>query len=75
MERQMGVYMLLCGGGTLYTGWTNDLERRLSAHMSGRGCKYTASHLSLIHILRRPFCILQQNRRSGQEGFRAAILI
>ena len=56
MERQMGVYMLLCGGGTLYTGWTNDLERRLSAHMSGRGCKYTASHqpVQLVYFEPQP---------------------
>ena len=56
MERQMGVYMLLCGGGTLYTGWTNDLERRISAHMSGRGCKYTASHqpVQLVYFEPQP---------------------
>jgi len=37
-------YILRCGDGSLYTGWTNDLEGRLKAHQSGRGCKYTASH-------------------------------
>lgn len=35
------VYMLRCKGGTLYTGWTSDLYRRLAAHNSGRGAKYT----------------------------------
>ena len=35
------VYMLECGDGSLYTGWTNDLARRLAAHQSGRGAKYT----------------------------------
>ena len=35
------VYMLECGDGSLYTGWTNDLSRRLAAHQSGRGAKYT----------------------------------
>ena len=39
------VYILRCGDGSLYTGWTNDLERRLSAHASGKGAKYTRSHL------------------------------
>ena len=34
------VYILRCGDGSLYTGWTNDLERRLSAHASGKGAKY-----------------------------------
>lgn len=35
------VYMLQCRGGTLYTGVTNDLERRLAQHQQGRGAKYT----------------------------------
>ncbi len=39
------VYILRCGDGTLYTGCTNDLPRRLEAHQSGRGAKYTRSRL------------------------------
>ena len=39
------VYILRCGDGSLYTGWTNDLDARLEAHRSGRGAKYTRSHL------------------------------
>ena len=35
------VYMLECGDGTLYTGWTPDLAHRLKAHRSGKGAKYT----------------------------------
>lgn len=35
------VYILRCADGSLYTGWTNDLTRRLAAHNSGRGAKYT----------------------------------
>ena len=38
-------YMLRCGDGSLYTGWTNHLEKRLAAHQAGRGGKYTRSHL------------------------------
>lgn len=34
-------YILRCADGTLYTGWTNDLERRLRAHNAGAGAKYT----------------------------------
>ena len=35
-------YMVKCADGTLYTGWTNCLEKRLKAHNSGRnGAKYT----------------------------------
>ena len=39
------VYILRCGDGTLYTGCTNDLPRRLEAHRSGRGAIYTRSRL------------------------------
>ena len=39
------VYVLRCGDGTLYTGCTNDLQRRMRAHQSGRGAKYTRSRL------------------------------
>lgn len=35
------VYMLRCKDGSLYTGWTNDLEHRLAMHNSGRAAKYT----------------------------------
>ena len=35
------VYMLRCGDGTLYTGATDDVPRRLAAHRAGKGAKYT----------------------------------
>ena len=35
------VYILRCGDDTLYTGITDDVARRLAAHRSGRGAKYT----------------------------------
>ena len=35
------VYILRCSDNTLYTGWTNDLDKRLKAHNDGRGAKYT----------------------------------
>lgn len=34
-------YILRCADGTLYTGWTNDLKKRLQAHNNGTGAKYT----------------------------------
>ena len=37
------VYIIECSDGTLYTGITNDLERRITAHNDGRGAKYTKS--------------------------------
>ena len=39
------VYLLLCADGTLYTGYTTDVERRLATHNSGKGAKYTRSRL------------------------------
>ena len=36
-------YILRCADGSLYTGWTNDIEARLRAHNEGRGAKYTKS--------------------------------
>ena len=41
MEKTWKLYMLRCGDGSLYTGITTDLERRLEEHRSGRGAKYT----------------------------------
>ena len=38
-------YILSCADGTLYTGWTNDLDRRLAAHNAGKGGKYTRARL------------------------------
>ena len=35
------VYILRCGDGTLYTGITDNIPRRLAAHRSGKGAKYT----------------------------------
>ena len=39
------VYMLKCADGSLYTGYTNDLQKRVGVHNSGRYAKYTKSRL------------------------------
>ena len=39
------VYLLRCADGSLYCGWTTDLDARLKAHNSGKGAKYTRSRL------------------------------
>ena len=39
------VYILKCSDESLYTGWTNSLEKRLKAHNSGKGAKYTKARL------------------------------
>ena len=38
-------YMVRCRDGSLYTGYTNDLDNRIETHNSGRGAKYTRSRL------------------------------
>ena len=45
------VYILRCADGTLYTGWTYDVEKRLAAHRSGKGAKYTRGRgpLTLVY--------------------------
>ncbi len=66
-------YILQCADGTLYTGWTNDLDRRLAAHNAGKGGKYTRARrpVSLIYYethdtkqeaMRREWAIKQLSR-------------
>jgi predicted GIY-YIG superfamily endonuclease len=42
---EVWVYMLRCADGSLYTGWTVDIRRRLASHRAGTGSRYTASRL------------------------------
>ena len=44
-QKKNYTYMLRCADGTLYTGWTTDLKKRLSVHNSGMGAKYTRCRL------------------------------
>jgi len=37
------VYMLRCSDGTFYTGYTNDIHKRIAAHNAGKGARYTRS--------------------------------
>jgi putative endonuclease len=43
MAPEAWVYLLRCRDGSLYTGWTTDLERRLARHAAGTASRYTAS--------------------------------
>lgn len=49
------VYVLRCKDGTLYTGWTNDLEKRLAAHNAGQGAKYTRGRGPVTLVWRQGF--------------------
>lgn len=50
-EKSNYIYILQCADGTLYTGWTTDLENRIKAHNSGSGAKYTRGRgpVQLLH--------------------------
>lgn len=45
MSQVWWVYMLRCVDGTLYTGATNDLEKRVKTHSLGKGARYTRARL------------------------------
>lgn len=49
-------YMLRLSDGSLYTGWTNDLEKRLAAHRAGKASRCTRSHrpLELVYVETHP---------------------
>ena len=68
------VYILRCKDGTLYTGSTDDVERRLAVHNSGKGAKYTRSRrpVEIVYTeecesysaaLRREYAIKQLTRQ------------
>ena len=43
-------YIVQCNDGTLYTGCTNNLDKRIKAHNEGRGAKYTKSRLPVTLV-------------------------
>lgn len=57
------VYILRCGDGSLYTGWTNDLQKRVAAHAAGLGGKYTRSHLPVELVYHEQFETKQEAMR------------
>ena len=67
-------YILICSDNTLYTGWTNNLEKRLKDHNSGKGAKYTKSRLPVevvyyetfdtkVEAMKREYAIKQLSRK------------
>jgi putative endonuclease len=48
------VYMLRCADGSLYTGWSTDVQRRLARHREGVASRYTASRLPVELALALP---------------------
>lgn len=71
-------YIVRCADGTLYTGWTNDLTKRLNAHNVGKGAKYTSSrrpvelvyaeeHPDKITAMQREYAIKQLTRKEKEQ--------
>lgn len=71
-------YILKCSDGTYYTGWTNDLPKRIEAHNSGCGAKYTKPRLpvELVYYeefdtkeeaMRREYAIKQLSRKKKER--------
>ena len=72
------LYILRCGDGTLYTGVTDDVARRLEAHRAGKGAKYTRGRgpLELVYreelpdksaALKREIAVKRLNRQKKLE--------
>ncbi len=57
------LYILRCGDGSLYTGITTDLERRLEAHRSGKGAKYTRGRGPLELVYREEWATRSEASR------------
>lgn len=64
------VYILRCCDGTLYTGSTNNVPRRLSQHQKGQGAKYTRSRLplTLVYQERQPDRSAALRREAAIKG-------
>ena len=74
-------YILKCKDGSLYTGWTNDLEQRVAAHNTGKGAKYTKARrpVELVYFeefetkeqaMKREYAIKQMARKDKLEMVR-----
>jgi predicted GIY-YIG superfamily endonuclease len=67
MNKRWVVYMVTCGDGTLYTGITVDLKRRVALHNAGKGAKYTRSRRPVEpayvgEVLTRSDALKEENR-------------
>ena len=61
------VYILLCGDGTLYTGWTDDPEKRTRTHNKGKGGRYTRGRLPVELAYSEEFATKNEALRRERE--------
>ena len=66
-EAQNYTYILRCSDGTYYTGWTNDLKKRLASHNDGTGSKYTRTRLPVEMVYFESFETKQEAMRREWE--------
>lgn len=62
-KQQNFTYLVQCADGTLYCGWTNNLDRRLAAHNAGKGAKYTKSRRPVVLKYYETFSTKQEAMR------------
>jgi len=60
-------YILECKDGTYYTGWTNDLQKRVADHNAGKGAKYTRSRLPVKLVYHETFQTKEEAMRREYE--------
>ena len=60
-------YLIQCADGSLYCGWTNDLEKRVKAHNAGHGAKYTRSRRPVKLVYYETFATKQEAMRREWE--------
>jgi putative endonuclease len=58
------VYIVECADGSLYTGWTVDVEQRVKVHNAGRGARYTRMHgpVKLVYAEEHPDRVVAMKR-------------
>lgn len=56
-------YILKCSDNTLYTGWTNDLAKRIKTHNAGKGARYTRGRLPVKLLYYEIFPTKQEAQR------------
>ena len=60
-------YIVKCSDNTLYTGWTNNLEKRIKTHNAGKGAKYTKSRLPVTLVYYETFQTKEEAMRREWE--------
>jgi len=60
-------YILECQDGTYYTGWTNDLQKRVAEHNAGKGAKYTRGRLPVRLVYYESFGTKEEAMRREYE--------